>query len=189
MIGFLSVQLNDDDKNFMLDLYKNYYSLVWKTIFSITHSTEDIEDLINDVFIKLIEKISLIRSFDCPKMTCYVVYTTRSVSINYIKHKKVETKHIYYIENTDVTKGLDNNENESEARLIRQEEIELLADAITKLPQGQKDLLYFKYMLDMSDQDIAQILGIAPNSVRQYLTRARRNAKSLMERGVCNDVE
>jgi RNA polymerase sigma-70 factor (ECF subfamily) len=44
MIGFLSVQLNDDDKNFMLDLYKNYYSLVWKTIFSITHSTEDIED-------------------------------------------------------------------------------------------------------------------------------------------------
>jgi RNA polymerase sigma-70 factor (ECF subfamily) len=122
-------------------------------------------------------------------MTCYVVYTTRSVSINYIKHKKVETKHIYYIENTDVTKGLDNNENESEARLIRQEEIELLADAITKLPQGQKDLLYFKYMLDMSDQDIAQILGIAPNSVRQYLTRARRNAKSLMERGVCNDVE
>lgn len=122
-------------------------------------------------------------------MTCYVVYTTRSVSINYIKHKKVEIKHIYYIENTDMTKGLGNFENESEIRLIRQEEMELLTDAISKLPQSQKDLLYFKYILDMSDQDIAQVLGIAPSSVRQYLTRARRNAKSLMERGVCNDVE
>lgn len=181
MIGLIIEQLNDDDRAFMLDLYKNYYGLVRKTVFSITHSVEDIEDLIDDAFIKLMGKISLLRTFNCCKTTSYIVYTARSVSINYIKHKKVENRRMYYIENMDTTEDLFNLENESEARLIRQEEMELLSDAISRLPQEQKDLLYFKYMLEMSDQDIAEILGIAPNSVRQYLTRARRNARKLME--------
>jgi len=183
MKNLLFGKLDDDERAFVLDLYKNYYCLVRKIIFSIIHSTEDIEDLISDTFIKLMLKTSLIRSFDFRKMTSYVVYTTRSVSINYIKHKKVEARHMYYIENMDMTEDQCNLENEAELRLIRQEEMELLKDAVSKLPQGQKDLLYFKYMLDMSDKGIAKILGIAPSSVRQYLTRARRNVRKLMERG------
>lgn len=181
--------LNDDDRAFMLDLYKNYYSLARKTIFSITHENKDIEDLVNDSFIKLIGKIPLIRTLDCCKITSYVVYTIRSVAINYIKHKKVEHKHLYYSENSDLANGTFIFEDDSEARLIRREEMDLLRDAISMLPVKEKDLLYFKYILEMKDNDIAEILGIAPNSVRQYLTRARRNAKKLMEKETSNNAE
>lgn len=181
--------LNDDDRAFMLNLYENYYRLARKTIFSITHEPKDIEDLVNDSFIRLIDKIPLIRTLDCCKTTAYVVYTIRSVAINYIKHKKVENRHMYYIENVDITEDPINFENESEKRLVQQEEMELLNNAICNLPQKQKDLLYFKYMLEMNDQEIAEIFGIAPNSVRQYLTRARRNAKKLMEKEMSNFAE
>lgn len=181
--------LNDDDRAFMLDLYKNYYSLARKTIFSITHETKDIEDLVNDSFIKLIDRIPLIRTLDCCKTTAYVVYTFRSVAINYIKHKKVENKHLYYCEDSDMANNPFIFEDDSETRLIRQEEIDLLRNAISMLPEKEKDLLYFKYMLEMKDNDIAEILGIAPNSVRQYLTRARRNAKKLMGKEAANYVE
>lgn len=182
-------ELENDDKAFMLDLYKNYYSLARKTIFSITHDTKEIEDLINDIFIKLIEKISLIRSFDCCKTTAYVVYTIRSVTINYIKHKKVENRHMYYSEDIDIAEDLFDLEYDSEVRIVHQEEIGLLCDVITKLPEKEKDLLYFKYVLEMKDNEIANILGIAPNSVRQYLTRARRDAKKLMEKEMSNYAE
>jgi len=71
---------------------------------------------------------------------------------------------------------------------VKQEELEALSKAIMKLPQSQKDLLYFKYILEMSDKEIAEILRIAPNSVRQYLTRARREAKKLIEKeAISND--
>lgn len=121
MIGLLITTLeSDDDKDFMLDLYKNYYSLVRKTIYNITHDNKDIEDLINDIFIKLIEKISLIRTLGCYKLTTYIVYTARSITANYIKHKKVENKHIYYGDDTDIAEDISNYEDGSEVKLIHQ---------------------------------------------------------------------
>lgn len=185
----LITQLDDDERAFMLNLYKNYYNFTRKTIFNITHNNEDIEDLIDEVFIKLIEKVPLLRTFDCCKTTSYIAYTIRSVSINYIKHKKVENKHTYYCEDSDIIETLAIFEDESEERLVKQEEIESLSKAVMKLPQTQKDLLYFKYILEKSDQQIAETFGIAQNSVRQYLTRARRNAKKLIEKEAISDAK
>ncbi|EMS72689.1 RNA polymerase sigma factor [Ruminiclostridium cellobioparum] len=184
MIGLLAAitELEENDRAFVLHLYKNYYCLARKIIFSITHDNKDIEDLINDAFIKLIEKISLIRTFDSCKTTTYVVYTVRSISINYIKHKKVEKKHIFYSDDIDIAVDLSNLENDSGYELVRQEELDLLSDAVSKLPQKKKDLLYFKYVLEMKDEEIAKIFEIAPNSIRQYLTRARRDARKLIQR-------
>lgn len=57
-----------------------------------------------------------------------------------------------------------------------------MGKAVLKLPAKHKYLLYLKYMLGMNDKDIAEILNIAPNSVRQYLTRARRETKKLIDK-------
>ena len=189
MIGVLIAQLDEDDRTFALNLYKSYYSLTRKTIYNMIHSNDDIEDLIDDVFVKLIEKISLLRTFNSPKTTSYIVYTIRSVSINYIKHKKVESKHLYFSDNMDNLDNIFDSVENLDEKLVRQEELETLSNAISKLPQNQKDLLYFKYVLDMSDSEIADILVIASNSVRQYLTRARRNAKKLMEKELSDDAK
>lgn len=78
-------QLDDDDSMFMLNLYKNYYGLAKKTIYNMIDGKNDVEDLINDVFIKLIEKISLLRTFERCKLTSYIVYTIRSIAINLFK--------------------------------------------------------------------------------------------------------
>lgn len=190
MIRLLTAKLDDDDRAFMLNLYKNYYNLARKTIYDITHNNENVEDLIDDAFVKLIEKISKIRTLDSCKTTTYVVYTFRSVAINYLKHDDVEKKHISYILNVDLTEdGLISIEDNTEERLVQQEDLELLNIAFYKLPQSQKDLLYYKYILEISDKDIAEILGIAPASVRQYLTRARRAVKKLIEKEASNHAE
>ncbi len=141
------------------------------------------EDLTNDAFIKLIEKISLIRTLEGCRLAAYVVYTSRSVAINFIKHRDVQQKHVYYGAKFDLAEKLPSlTDNIIEERIIHQEEITELRDAILKLPEKHKYLLYFKYILEMNDREIANILNIAPDSVRQYLTRARREAKELMEK-------
>ncbi len=182
MIGILIMQLDDDDRAFMVNLYNKYYNLARKTIYNITHDNQKIEDLINDSFVKLIEKISKIRTLDCCSLTVYVVYTVRSVSINHLKHKEVENKHMYYSENMELAEDIFDYEDNTIEKLIRQEELELLNVTFSKLTQNQRDLLYFKYILEMSDKQIAEILGIASGSVRQYLTRARRQARKLIEK-------
>jgi RNA polymerase sigma-70 factor (ECF subfamily) len=69
------------------------------------------------------------------------------------------------------------------------EERDDLWRAILRLPEKQKDLLYFKYVLEMPDAEIAGILGIATASVRQYLTRARRGTKKLINEELKNHGE
>jgi RNA polymerase sigma-70 factor (ECF subfamily) len=182
VLSMIAAIEDDDDRVFMLNLYNNYYGLVRKTVYSITYDNTDIEDLINDVFIKLIGKISVLRKLDCCKATSYVVYTTRSVTINYLKHLSVVKKHTYYGEDADIADSLISVDNDMEDRFVNQSDLEALGNAILKLPQKQKDLLHYKYVLEMNDAEIAEILDIDRNSVREYLTRARRNAKKLMEK-------
>ena len=64
----VSAMESDDDKAFMLNLYNDYYGLVRKTIYGITRNTTEVEDLINDTFIKLIEKVSLLQTLDCCRL-------------------------------------------------------------------------------------------------------------------------
>ena len=173
---------SDENKAFILNLYHDYYGLVRKTVYNITHDANHVEDLINDTFIKLIEKISLIRTLDSCKRTAYIVYTSKSVAINFIKHRDVQKKHTYYGKDRDLAEKIPNLGDTMEERVVHQEEIEELGNAILRLPEKQKDLLYFKYILEMKDREIARIFEISPDSVRQYLTRARRKAKDLMDK-------
>jgi len=179
----------DDDKAFMINLYREYYGLVRKTVYNITHNADNVEDLVNDTFIKLIEKLSLIRALESCRLAAYVVYTSRSVAINHIKHKSIQKKHAYYGGDADPTEKMPDLERTIEDRIIRQEEVIEMDNAILRLPEKQKALLYFKYILEMHDREIAEILKIDPNSVRQYLTRARREAKKLMDKEVNQHAE
>lgn len=174
--------VGEDDKAFMLNLYRDYYGIVRKTVYNITHDADNVEDLINDTFMKLIEKISLIRTLDSCKIADYVVHTSRSVAINFVKRRDVQKKHAYYGEDMDLAGKVPSLENTTEDRIIHQEEMEEIRNAILRLPKKQKDLLYFKYILGMTDAEISETFGIVPGSVRQYSTRARREAQKLMDK-------
>jgi len=182
MIMLAIATMEDNDKFFMINLYTDYYGLVRKTVYNITHDANNTEDLIQDTFIKLIGKISLLRTLDSCKTAAYVVYTSRSVAINYIKHKDVQKKHASYGGDADLSEKIFNLDDTIENRIIQREELEEWGNAILRLPDKQKDLLYFKYILEISDAEIAEIFGITPGSVRQYLTRARREAKDLINK-------
>ena len=64
---------------------------------------------------------------------------------------------------------------------IHEEELRALADALPKLSERDRRLLESKYILGLSDKDIAKELDISPPSVRNYLTRARRRAYAMMK--------
>lgn len=181
MLFLMMVALEEDDRDFMMNLYRDYYALVRSTVYRVVLRADELEDLTEDVFLKLIEKISVLRSFDCCRTATYVVYTAKSVAINFIRHRDVRQKYGYYGGDADVSDELPGPDASPEDACLRREDLKTLTDAVLKLPERQKNLLYFKYLLDMSNAEIAEELAIRPDSVREYLTRARRAARKLME--------
>ena len=53
--------INNDDHAFIVSVYKNYFGLVKRTVLKLTGSHSDVDDLVNDCFLKLIEKTKMLQ--------------------------------------------------------------------------------------------------------------------------------
>ena len=52
--------------------------------------------------------------------------------------------------------------------------VESVQKAFSLLPESLKDVLRYKYLLEMTDEEIAKLLDVKKPTVRSYLTRARQ---------------
>lgn len=70
------------------------------------------------------------------------------------------------------------------------ERLHVVREALSQLPDSDRELLTLRYALDYSTQQIAEVLGISASAVHMRLTRARqRMAKRLTARGaIPNEV-
>lgn len=60
----------------------------------------------------------------------------------------------------------------AEAENARNQQSEALWQAIHRLEQRDQEIIYLRYMLEMSVEETAQILGIRPGTVKSRLSRA-----------------
>ena len=181
MLMMLAVLSDPDDRDFMMNLYQDYSRLVRSTIYKVTYDTYSTEDLVGDTYIKLIEKVSLLRTLSCRKTATYVVYTARSIAINFIRRRDVHNKHVYYGEDTNLAEKVADLAATVEDNVLARSDVRDVHQAMQSLPEKLRDTLYYKCMLELEDDEIAVILCTTPASVRKYLTRARRAIKRHMQ--------
>ena len=173
---------NDDDREFMSALYINLYPLMKTTAYTIVKDTATAEDLAQDAIAKLIDKIDTLRSLDERRQASYVISTVTNISKNYYnKHLGAKNIVLLGIDDDHADEVYDETESIERSFDVK-EDYKDLGEAIKKLPEKDRALLYLKYNLEKSDQEIGEILNINKNSVREYLTRARRKARKYITR-------
>ncbi|TMR16516.1 sigma-70 family RNA polymerase sigma factor [Nonomuraea turkmeniaca] len=55
--------------------------------------------------------------------------------------------------------------------LVAEEHRELLA-AVDRLPRRQRETMVLRYWLDLSEREIAEVMGVSPGSVKTHASRA-----------------
>ena len=180
----------------MENLYSKYYKLMRYKVSSFRLDVEE-DDVIIDACVKLIQKIPLLKTFDSCTLASYIVTTVISVAID--RWNKVKKEKDFFVWDAAHDENSEANDFTVESAIdtvidaaprpdivaIKNETIAILSEAIGKLPERDRFILESKNILEMTDKEIAKNLGISPNSVREYLTRARRKAMAVLkERGV-----
>ena len=141
---------------------------------------EFIKELMEDDDFIEIQRNDLAEHFNCvPSQINYVIATAKNTSLNYLRDTK--KYFAYSFDDFLCCPDDDGHSRYVEASLIRQEDVEALAKVWPKLDPKIRYILEEKYVLDKSSAEIAQDLGIKPDSVRMALTRARRAALSLLK--------
>ena len=174
---FLLIE-NEDDRLFLENVYLQYHRLMYTQAQDILKQSQAAEDAVSDSLLSLTKKISLLRSFDCNKLRSYVVITVRHTAITRLNRRKRERlPGDAVFDEMAGTARVDTH-------LLSQAGIEGIKEAIRALPPREKDLMLMKYFRDLTEQEMADEMGLKPVSVRVHLSRARKHlAQLLKERG------
>lgn len=181
MIPFYILAIeDDDDREFMTHIYHQYQRLIYQTTYQVTKDTWAAEDVMQETFLRLIDKIPLLRSQTRDRQVNYIITAATHTAYNYLrKHKNVVI--FTFDENMDTPLSLapDPIEDYLEQQSI-QDDWDSLRRAWPKLDRRSQYLLEGTYILEKSAEEIAKDLGIKASSTRMALTRAKRKARELI---------
>ena len=173
---------NEQDQIFMTELYDNYYSLMYKKALEYVQNQHDAEDIAHDVYIKLMKKIPTLKGLECCTLVAYIVYSVKNTSLNFIKSRNKNSEAMFLYGDDELLKDIRGDTDTPEEIFIDKYDAEALHEAIKRLNPKYALVLECKYFERLSDNNIAKILSIKPDSVREYLTRARKALKKMLEK-------
>ena len=140
---------------------------LYRLAMSITHNSQEAEDVVQDVIIKLWQKSQRDAMDEVPTSLAYKM--TRNLAIDRARLKDNNT------ENID---GMDfSAASGTEQSIERQERIDLIRKAMLCLPEKQRSIMQLRDFEEKSYKDIADILEISEDQVRVSLHRARKAVK------------
>lgn len=172
---------NGSDAAFDL-LVDRYQSKMYTTIFLIVKDQKVAEDLLQDVFVKVVNTLNSDKYNEEGKFQPWVMRISHNLAIDYFrKAKRYPT--ILMEDGSNIFNSLRFAEENVEDRQVREENIELVKRLIEELPEAQKQVLIMRHYLDMSFQEISDQTGVSINTalgrMRYALIHLRKKMKQL----------
>ncbi len=165
--------MNETEVSFFEQLYTRYKRLMLSQAMHYCSSNiDEAEDVVHDTIVRLMDKYEVLSALDEKPLVTYIVYTVRSVAINRQKHINVENNYMKAYNE----EALWSAEDQMFISLLPED----FFSGWAKLPVQDRDLLTFRYFLDLSVGELAQIYDCSAVRIRVRLYRARERAKRLL---------
>ena len=171
----LSTIESEDDRAFLRTLYEENYTAMLRKAKTMLFDDAAAEDVVQDTFVYFARNLDKIYKVPCNTLPFYVVMCVKRKCLDYIKQQKVKSSHIAgSIASDEYPYELPDKGISVEEQAILKIDAESVQKAFAFLPESLKDILRYKYLLEMKDEEIAKLLGVKKVTVRSYLTRARQ---------------
>lgn len=183
-----ATMINDvDDRAFMQEVYQQNERLMYAIALKYASNTQDCEDIVHDTVEKLCKNIAKIKELPNSALRAYVVYAVRNTAINFRKHQSTINRHIQQLSGDDSNSEYDQPESIIERIEDLQEKRTSLTKLWMQLTDAEQELLYRKYVLEQTTEELAGIFQCSRDSIRMRLSRARRKSLRLMKGEGTND--
>lgn len=142
------------------------------------------EDLVQETVMRLLNNISTLKALSQENIRSYIALTVKSVFIDSIKCKPIEKSIALDDIILQTLDSADYTERENMSEVFVQLEIEHLKQELSP-----RDWLVLegRYLLGYSQEELASLIDVTPNSVRMILHRAREKAHEILSPNKKND--
>jgi len=155
---------NIDSFKVIEDLYKEHYVYLKKILFSLTKSEELCDDIIQDVFAKILKNPSMI--LEVTYMKSWLVKAAKNTLLNYYKKKKPALLK----EENSIEHLLINNVSAEDEMLLNKQ----LQSVLSNLSSLDKTILLAKVYYGYSYEEISDLLDIPVPTLKSKVFRLRK---------------
>lgn len=160
------------------ELVTRYHRKVYVIAYRLLEQPEEAEDVTQEVFLQVYRKIY---QFD-PKQK-FAAWLYR-ITVNTCISKRRKKKNVVFVNFDEYSQAAANRgTNEAFDPLLNLELYELKAkieSALKAIPDKYRTIIILRYQLDLSNQEIADILGITKENVEVRIHRARKMLRSIL---------
>jgi RNA polymerase sigma-70 factor, ECF subfamily len=152
-----------------LQLFDDHHQPLFRFAYRMTGSVADAEDVVQECFLELLRPGC---SYD-PKRT-----TIRTYLFGVVRNQSLKRLARVGVPGEDVAQVWSGRSPEGE--VLRTEMERLVARAVMRLPEGQREALILAHYEQMPLAEIALVMGIEVTAVKSRLQRARGQLKEML---------
>jgi RNA polymerase sigma-70 factor (ECF subfamily) len=172
---YLSIVETEEQRSFVEQLYYEYEQLMYRTAFNVLHNAKDAEDSVQEAFVRIITNLGKVSSIEPAKRGSYIVIMTKNIAIDlYRRNKKM-------VDADELSEVIPDTEHDVEREVFGKYGCEELNEALSRLPDAQREVLIMRYFHNESIENIAESLSISSEAVRVRLHRARNALYGLLK--------
>lgn len=155
------------------NMFQEKMNLIYKYLIKLGCSPENAEDIVQDTFYKALKYIDGIQA-DKLSSWLFKVATNK-----YYDLCRKNNRHAHLSIDEDIFKESLRDSKLVEDFILDIEKKEEILKVLNAISDINKNLLFFKYQMDLSYREIAELLEISENTVKTYLFRAREQFKKI----------
>jgi len=174
-------RLKQGDESSFKIIVEQWQDMVYNTILGIVQNETEAEDLAQDVFIKVFEKIGTFKGDSKFSTWLYRIATT--TALDHLRSRK-RKKRFGFLQS--LTGGGEDKEqipdfNHPGVSLDNKERAAVLFKAIESLPENQKTAYTLHKLEGLSYRDVSEVLNTTVSAVESLMSRANQNLRKELE--------
>lgn len=158
-------------------LFNEHWQNIYGVAFMLTKSVPMAEDMVQEIFMKLWIKREQLPEIE--NFRNYLFIVARNHIFNELQKRSTDI-----LFTNQLFEYFHNNKETPEKELLKKEAEQIIEQIIEKLPQQQKIVYHLSREEGLSRKEIAERLGIAPNTVRNHLAKALEMIQRELHRDV-----
>jgi len=152
------------------EIFEEHYTLVYRTAYGVTGRVEDAEDVVQTIFLRLLQRQRPRDFLNNPKAYLYRAAVNLSLTIAQARRRRALTE-----DGEDLVASIPARVSSAAEDLHRK-----LYDAIAQLKPKAAEIVILRYLHNHSDAEIAKMLGTSRGVIAVTLYRSRAHLKKLL---------
>lgn len=163
-------------------LVDRYKSRVYSTILMIVKDQGVAEDLLQDVFVKVVQTLNSDKYNEEGKFQPWLMRIGHNLAIDHFRRMK-RYPSVVMEDGSNLFNTLNFAEENVEDLKVKDETYEMIRKLVEELPENQRQVLIMRHYMDLSFQEIAEQTGVSINTalgrMRYALINLRKKLKHI----------